>query len=205
MKELIASSIQKAISYEEYRQLVSHKVEQQQTTGPNQTEALAEYTRLNDYRMRRLDKTIRLNDRSIHALNLIKEPVTWLVLTEGWCGDAAQSLPIINAMASFNSSIDLKVILRDENLELMDHFLTGNGRSIPKLIFIDSESNELFGHWGPRPSEAQRLYLDLRNQNLTYSEINIEMQGWYNKNKAEAIQLEISEIIRITHSKKTLV
>ena len=59
----------------------------------------------------------------------------WLVLTEAWCGDAAQSLPIINKMAEVSDNITLRLILRDENLDVMDQFLqNGRSRSIPKLI-----------------------------------------------------------------------
>ena len=195
MKELIKNSLRASLSYSEYRALVQNKVEEGATTGPRQTPDLAEYTRLNAHRMKRLDKTVQLNDTAEMVLSSIQNPQTWLLITEGWCGDAAQALPVIHAMASASEKIDLKIVLRDENTELMDQFLTNGGRSIPKLIILDSK-NEVLGSWGPRPADAQKLYSELREQGLPYSEINVQMQNWYNKNKTQDIQDEISGVLQ---------
>ena len=61
-----------------------------------QSEDLLNYSKLNDRRMTRLDKTIQLSHETLLALKKNDKPITWLVLTEGWCGDAAQALPVIN-------------------------------------------------------------------------------------------------------------
>ena len=70
-------------------------------------------------------------------MSQLKDNFTLLVLAEGWCGDAAQILPVINKIAEYSSLIDLKVVCRDENPELMDQFLTNGSKSIPKVIIID--------------------------------------------------------------------
>ena len=58
----------------------------------------------------------------------------WLIITEGWCGDAAQCIPTIEKIAAESKNIETHYVLRDENLDLIDEYLTNNARSIPKLI-----------------------------------------------------------------------
>ncbi|WP_435261518.1 thioredoxin family protein [Tenacibaculum sp. nBUS_03] len=148
MKEIIEKSLSKAMSYDDYRGLVDKLIKEGKSTGENQSEDLLNYSVLNDKRMKRLDKTLHLSSDSIENVKKVTEKQTWLVLTEGWCGDAAHNLPMINKIAKENSNIDLQLVLRDENLELMDSFLTNGGRSIPKLIVLDDEKN-VIGTWGP--------------------------------------------------------
>ena len=134
MKNIIEKSLQNTLSYQEYITTVKELLAQGKSTGYEQSEALTNYSLLNDRRMKRLDKTIKLSIETVQEIKTIKEPQTWLVITEGWCGDAAQNLPVINKIAALNENIDLKLVLRDEHLELMDLFLTNGGRAIPKLI-----------------------------------------------------------------------
>ena len=124
MKDIIKKSLQKTYTYQAYKDLVKTLLLEGKSTGPNQSEDLTNYSLLNDKRMKRLDKTIKILDDTKQFLKTIKSPQTWLVLTEGWCGDAAQNLPVIHKMAEVNSNINLQLVLRDENLELMDLFLT---------------------------------------------------------------------------------
>jgi hypothetical protein len=79
-----------------------------------------------------------------------------IVLTEDWCGDALLNNPILLRVAEA-AGIDVRFVLRDQNLELMDQYLTnGTSRAIPIFIFIDQEGNEI-GVWGPRAPELQAL------------------------------------------------
>ncbi|MHC8520324.1 thioredoxin family protein [Rossellomorea sp. H39__3] len=65
-----------------------------------------------------------------------------IAITEDWCGDAMVNIPILLKLAEA-AGIEVKMILRDENLELMDQYLTnGTSRSIPIFIFIDGEGKE---------------------------------------------------------------
>lgn len=85
-----------------------------------------------------------------------------VVLTADWCGDAALCVPVIQRMAE-KSNIELRFLIRDENLELMDQYLTnGTSRSIPIFIFIDAEGQEA-AVWGPRSPEVQDLVTTLRS------------------------------------------
>jgi hypothetical protein len=81
-----------------------------------------------------------------------------LVLSEDWCGDAVNSVPVIARLAELAPNMDLRVLARDENLDLMDTHLTGTSRSIPVVIVLDAEFNER-GWWGPRPAALQRWVL----------------------------------------------
>ena len=183
MKKLIEESLEKAISYDQYRTLVSDLIEQGKSTGEIQSDDLLNYSILNDKRMNRLDKTIEISENTKNKVKNVKKEQTWLVLTEGWCGDATQNIPVINKIAEQNSKINLKFVLRDENPELMDQFLTNGGKAIPKLIAIDDESNVL-GTWGPRPSEATSMVADYKEKyGKLDPEFKKDLQIWYNKNK----------------------
>ncbi|AXG68431.1 thioredoxin [Kordia sp. SMS9] len=186
IKGIIAESLAKATSYNEYRTLVENLVAEGKSTGELQTEALSNYSMLNDKRMKRLDKTTKLSEEAIAKIKAYNGDVTWLVLTESWCGDAAQTMPVIHKVAELNDNITLKVVLRDENEALMNEFLTNGGKSIPKLIAIDNTSGNVLGDWGPRPTKATKLVNDYKaaHGKLT-PEFKKELQVWYNKDKGQ--------------------
>lgn len=190
MREVIENSLKNALSYEGYRAFVSALLTNGKATGMEQSEALTNYSLLNDKRMKRLDKTIKLSKETLQEFQKISEPKTWLVLTEGWCGDAAQSLPVLNKIAKSTDKIDLKVILRDENLPLMDLFLTNGGRSIPKLIVLDKDNN-VIDSWGPRPTIASKMVADYKEKNGALDpQFKQDLQLWYNKDKGENVQAD---------------
>ena len=195
MKKVIENSLEKGISYDQYRDLVSDLLKDQKSTGSKQSEALYNYSLLNDRRMKRLDKTSKLTESTVENVKKINQPQTWLVLTEGWCGDAAQNLPVLSKMANENDNVDLKLVLRDENLELMDEFLTNGGRSIPKLIALDEEKNVLFT-WGPRPSVATKMIADYKEVNgVVDAKVKEDLQRWYNKDKGVNVQEDIISLL----------
>ncbi|WP_026838351.1 thioredoxin family protein [Gillisia sp. JM1] len=166
------------------------------TSGDNQTQALADFTTLNLRRMSRLNKTLKLDDELIEALNTITKPQTWLVITEAWCGDSAQSLPIIGKMANYSEKITLSVVLRDENPELMEQYLTNGSKSIPKLIVFDNRDQELFT-WGPRPIPAQQLFINWKNnpQGRNWEDFEKELHTWYARDKSKAMQQEFIQLL----------
>ncbi|MDC3307170.1 thioredoxin family protein [bacterium] len=188
MKKSIEKGLQKAISYSSYRNLISDLIASGKSSGPIQSAALLNYSMLNDRRMTRLDKTIQLRQETLLTVKKIDKPITWLVLSEGWCGDAAQTLPVINKIANESDLITLKIIFRDEHEELMNYFLTNGGKSIPKLLVLNSE-NEVLNTWGPRPDKATKMVQDYKNKHgqldVTFKQ---ELQVWYNKDKGVNIQ-----------------
>lgn len=196
MKEIIQNSLKKTYTYTQYKTLVSNLLLEGKSTGPNQSEFLTNYSMLNDRRMKRLDKTIKITEETKNFLLDVNKPQTWLVITEGWCGDAAQNLPVIQKMAELNEHINLQLVLRDDNLALMDLFLTNGGRSIPKLIALDSDLDILFT-WGPRPSIATKMVADYKEKNGALdAQFKQDLQVWYNKNKGVNVQEDFVELLK---------
>ena len=195
MKALIQQRLATSYSYQEYRKLVSDLVAEGKSTGPNQTEDLTHFSMLNVKRMDRLDKKIELSEATILRLQKLDKKQLWLVLTEGWCGDAAQNLPVIEKMAKQSSHIELRLILRDENPEVMDLFLTNGARAIPKLISFDEEFNVLFT-WGARPSIATQMVTDYKAKHGKLDpEFKKNLQVWYNKDKGQNVQSDVVTLI----------
>lgn len=191
MNSIIKDSLAKSVSYDTYRKMVSDLLDDGKSTGPNQSEALLNYSSLNDARMNRLDKRTKLTDKTVSALKSTKKNQTWLMITEGWCGDAAQIGPVVNKMSLETDKVDFKVVLRDENEELMNQFLTNGSKSIPKLVVLD-ENNEVISSWGPRPSIATKMVNDYKEKHGGLdADFKRDLQVWYNKNKGENIQEDI--------------
>lgn len=196
MKSIIQSALQNSYSYTEYRTLVSKLISEGKSTGNEQSADLLHYSELNEVRMNRLEKKLKLDLEVEKALQNLKSKQTWLVITEGWCGDAAQILPIIKLMADASENIDLKIVLRDENDALMNQFLTNGAKSIPKLLLLDENSN-LINHWGPRPEAAKNLILDYKAKNGIVDEaIKIALQKWYLDDKGISTIKEIVGLFR---------
>ena len=141
MKNIIEKSLENSYTYQEFKHLVSHLLTEGKSTGHTQSEEITGFSLLNDRRMKRLDKTIKISDETSAVMNTINEPQTWLVIAEGWCGDAAQNLPVIHKIAETGSLVNLKVVLRDDNDDLMNLFLTNGGKAIPKLIALDKNNS----------------------------------------------------------------
>lgn len=99
----------KAMSYGQYRELVANLADAGESTGPEQTEALVQYTQLNDRRMKRWDKTLQFSDLETEAIKKADQKVTWLVLTESWCGDASPALPVMHRITELNANFRFKL------------------------------------------------------------------------------------------------
>jgi hypothetical protein len=197
MNSIINNGLDNSISYQEYRELVAKYAAEGKTSGTTQTSDYINYTKLNESRMHRLDKTLQLVDEvKLYLENLSKEYV-WLVLAETWCGDAAQVLPVINKMAQVSDKIELRVLLRDDNEAVMNLFLTNGTKSIPKLIILDKVSGEVIADFGPRPVGAKQLIIDYKATHGVVDETaKIELQKWYLSDKGVAIQQEILALIK---------
>jgi len=187
--------LEKSMSYAEYIKLIDDLLLDGKTTGTNQSEAMYNYGKLNRQRMHRLEKTVVLNESLREKVQNNKRKMIWLILTEGWCGDAAQNIPSIEKIAAASAgSVETRYVLRDENLELMDAYLTHNARSIPKLIALDAETLEELGTWGPRPLAAMDLFLESRASGLEKPLIMENLQRWYIADKNQAIQTEFEKL-----------
>ena len=196
MHPTIKNSLENSISYDAYRTLMQHLVETQATTGVDQNEALINYTMLNAKRMKRWDKTVKVSEEIKQKITALDKKVTWLIITESWCGDAAHVIPVLNKLADLNPNITFRLVERDKNLDLIDMFLTNGGRAIAKLIMLDDETGEVLNTFGPRPSEATALVNAYKAEHgkLT-SEFKQDLQVWYNKNKGQNIINDITAML----------
>ena len=142
---------------------------------------------MNDRRMKRWDKTVKLSDAAQEKITAYSKNITWIVLTESWCGDAAHIMPVINKVAEQNETIYLKVVLRDDNEDLMNQFLTNGGKSIPKLIMVDNDTNTVVDTFGPRPAIATEMVNTYKAQHGKLTpEFKEDLQRWYNKDKGQS-------------------
>jgi len=197
MNSIINTSLDNSISYQEYRELLATYAAEGKTSGNMQTPDYVNYTKLNESRMHRLDKTLQVIDEVKTYLENLSKEYIWLVLSETWCGDAAQVLPVINKMAQVSDKIELRILLRDDNEEVMNLFLTNGTKSIPKLIILDKESGEVVTDFGPRPVVAKQLIMDYKATHGVVDETaKIELQKWYLADKGVAVQQEILALIK---------
>ena len=131
----------KGLSHDTYRAEFDKAVAEGRVLGPPGGGYGADYTKLNLARTRRLEKTLKIDDEA-RAIMANATPQTWIVLTEVWCGDSAQCLPVINQLAELSPAIDLRIFPRDEPLELMDQYLTNDGEGQNKMISIHTRNRE---------------------------------------------------------------
>ena len=198
MNKLTKEHLEKALSYSEYRDLIDSLLEQNKTTGTSHSEKMLEYSRLNVHRMSRIDRTTKLTTETVQTLKNLEHDLIWLVLCEAWCGDAAQNLPIIAKMADISSHISLKILLRDENQDIMDAFLTNGGRAIPKLVCIDANTMKILWDWGPRPAPAQDLLrIHKTKPDESHEDFVKQVQLWYAKDKSRTLQLELVKLLNL--------
>lgn len=194
--DFVNSYLPFAMSYSEYIDLVKEKVSEKSHTGPEPSDSLTNYTLLNDARMKRLDRTLKIPSDIEDQFKNVTKKQTWLVITESWCGDAAQTMPVIHKLANLSENITLKVILRDTHPSLIDAFLSYGTRSIPKLIMLDEEQEIIAGTWGPRPSIATKMVLDYKAKHGTLTpEFKQDLQVWYNKDKGQNTFQDLAALI----------
>lgn len=184
-----------SFSYAEFRAYVTDAL----NTNPDKLNLSADYlpyATLNEARLHRLDKTLQVEPEVAQVMENLGKDYIWLVISESWCGDAAQSVPMLNKMAEITGKVELRLVFRDQNLELMDQYLTNGGRAIPKLLIVDKETMEVLGHWGPRPADAVQLVNDYKTAHGKFDEDGIILLNkWYTKNKGQQVQQEVAALM----------
>ena len=198
LEDLLKKALHNSVGYEAYRAEMTRQAMAGETSGALQSESLIAYTKLNDRRMRRWEKTFRLPDAVRTELNRFEGELIWLVLTESWCGDAAPILPIMKAFEEASSGLQLRMADRDDHPELMARFKTDGALSIPKLLVVDPEGTQGLTSWGPRPAEPMRLTRAYKAKHGKLSaEFREDLQRWYNKDKGRAITEELSGLFTL--------
>ena len=199
MNNTIETGLKNVMTYQAYMDMFENLVKTNATTGADQSELLVNFTKLNYRRMTRLNKTIKLSEVLVEGIAKIPFKMKWIIITEAWCGDAAQNIPYIAQLANACNNVELSMVLRDENLKLMDQYLTNGGRSIPKAIFLKAEGLEEMSTWGPRPEIIQEQVVEFKKnspEDLSYEKFAETIHAWYAKNKNEALETELLTIFQ---------
>ncbi|MHA7129010.1 thioredoxin family protein [Algoriphagus namhaensis] len=189
--------IESAYDYQSYRQLIHDLLAEQKTTNDNHSDSYLEYTRLNNRRMDRWEKTAKVSSHLQELVTQIKMPQIWLVITEGWCGDASQSIPFIQKVADLNPLIQVRYILRDQNPEIMDQYLTNGARSIPMLVAFTRDLSKQLFKWGPRPAYLQerlkQYKIDPKGESPAAFAEGTHL--WYARDKNRSLDQELIQLI----------
>ena len=193
--QLIEESLKSSYTYPEYVKLMEDLLAEGKSTAPQQDENLTEYSKMNLRRMNRWEKTLKISTEAEAKIKAYVGKMIWLVISEGWCGDAAHSLPVIHQLADLNPNIEMRVVLRDQHEDLMNQFLTNGGKSIPKLIMYNVDQKEVIADWGPRPTTATQMVEDYKAK---HGQVDIEfreqLQLWYNKDRGQNI---IADLLKL--------
>lgn len=194
------------LTYEKFTENMNKKVEETNVEELSDKEkSLFNYTKLNLHRSKRIDKTYKIDPELEEAIKSISEKQIWMIITEDWCGDSAQNLPHIAKMTSLNDNIELRIIERDKNLDIMDLYLTnGKSRSIPKLVVFNEEGNEIF-QWGPRPEELAKQVAEWKTEGIEMDEIKEKIHLWYGRNRGKAIESEFKSILKNINEEVSLI
>jgi hypothetical protein len=185
--------IDQALSYTTYRADINNMLSR--PPADEAAEKMRPYIQNNTRFMEEFDASVKLSDNLIATVKNAPS-TTWILLTEGWCGDAAFCVPVIAALANaFPKKIRLRLFLRDSNLDLIDAHLTNGGRSIPKLVVLNEELKEIAG-WGPRPAGLQTLMNDWKNKGFQLKEIIPRVHEWYYTDDTKSTQEELAAMIK---------
>jgi hypothetical protein len=172
-------------------------MEQQAALDPAGLEGMeaerAEFAKLNLHRVGRIRRTWGASAELLSLLDRIDRPQTWMVLSEPWCGDSAQCVPCLEILAESHSEITIRFLLRDDNLEIMERYLTDGKRGIPLLVAFDTEGGELF-RWGPRPAEAQAVFDAATVEGLEKPAKLEKLHLFYGRNRGRALDTELIEV-----------
>jgi len=186
---------EQGMDYQTYRALVDQLLLEGKATGDVTYDL--HYTKMNVQRMSRVDKTASLTEELTATIDQLKTTYKFLVITEGWCGDAAQIVPVFNKIATASlGKIDLKFVLRDKNLPLIDAHLTNGGRAIPVLIILNEEADQVLATWAPRPQVLQELLKEWRQETTEMTILAEKLHGWYAKDKTLSTQAELNEVLK---------
>ncbi len=202
MSQVITRSLlENAMTYEGFKTEVERLYNQgQPTSGSPDDSALLAFTKLNLNRMGRNEKTNKVDPELASQIADFPKPMYWLVLVEGWCGDVAESVPVMHNLAKGFDHFRLGLIFRDQHLDVMDTFLTNGARAIPKLIIIDDEQLSVLTSWGPRPEPLQAFVDEQKQARYQYetkmdwvNSIHEGLHKWYAKDRGQTIQKELKQ------------
>jgi len=186
----------KSFDFDSYYLYVSDLVENNLCSGEI-TELHVKETRINTQRIKRIYKQLQVLPALENLIKGVNCNWKWLVLSESWCGDGSQNLPIIAKLAAISNKIKLEILLRDENPEIMNAHLTNGSKAIPKLICINANNDLELGVWGPRPFLIQEKVTKIKseNPNISTEEFAKNLHLWYAQDKGLSLKNELIDLI----------
>jgi len=149
---------------------------------------------LNHQRYLQIHKNYEISESLKSVLNTIKSSQLWIAFTEDWCDDSGLTLPYLVKMTDVNSLIQIKFLLRSENQDIMDHYLTEGNQAIPKVIAFDKNGRELF-RWGPRSHSAQMVFEKFLQNSLDKKIAKEKLYNWMAEDWGRSIENEFREIL----------
>lgn len=185
--------LNKAYNYKDY--LTKIKNQLQELENGDDPDRLAEFYSINLKRIERLNKSFELSSEQKEKLGKIKKDFSILTISEGWCGDASQIVPVVGKIAE-GLGVEFHIVLRDQNPELMDAYLTNGSKSIPIFIGVDKNGNEIF-KYGPRPKGGTEVLKKAKEDPAGFDKekFHVDLQMWYNKDKGNSIFNELYELM----------
>ena len=183
------------LTYDEYRAQWRDRKEKSKADLDSEERKTLHYLNYNWERQARVHEQHTPSADLQAAVESVEEPQFWMVLTEPWCGDSAFLLPIIQEAADLSDQVTLRILLRDDNLDVMDQYLTDGSRSIPKLVAFSADGDELFT-WGPRPEEARQLFASLRAQYDDKMKVIEKLIAHYEDGGWQEADAELAEAVR---------
>lgn len=204
--EKIASHFTEAkrqLSYHDFVSMVAGLAVEGKVTGHQQSMKLLQKSLVNLQLMRKLDQELVLCDSLKKSLSEINRACNWFVLMEGWCHDGAQNVPLLAAAAQCSPFIELSLILRDENPEIMNKYLTHGTRGIPKLVCVDCATEMELGSWGPRPTEIQNKVIAFKREHLLAGrdEFSRNLKMWYDQDQGRSLQRELEVLVQVCNER----
>ncbi len=123
----------------------------------------AQMTR-NRERLEANEQALALDGADLDFFTNLPTTVNVIAIGEDWCGDVINNLPVLNGLAVISGKLNLRIFLRDQNLDLIDQYLKeGKYRAIPVFAFFDESFNPI-GHWIERPASVSALQAEMFTQ-----------------------------------------
>ena len=190
------------LTYDEYRAHWRDQKEASPDDADPDERRMIHFLNYNWERQARVHDEYTPSDDLRAAVDRLDESQLWMVLTEPWCGDSAFLLPVIAEAAALTDHVTLRILLRDDNLDVMDQYLTDGSRSIPKLVAFAEEGTERF-MWGPRPDGPRKRFAELKEEYDDKMQVIEELVAYYEDGAWREADAELAEAIEAavpTHS-----
>lgn len=179
-----------AVSYTEYLREAGERLGNPKNS---QESDYAEYYRLGIQRMNRMWEKYLPNSEQVATLANKNFNGKILIISEAWCGDASQVIPVV---VKFFEQFEIRISYRDQESSLIDDYLVNGVKSIPIVIFLDENFNEI-AHWGPRPKHGTELLNKHKTnpEEFTKDQFYVELQTYYAKNRGFDTIEELLELL----------